>query len=509
MFKSNKILFGLSILITWEIFDFKMKLTDLLNFTHHHRPRFAPTSTTNPIHYTKPQLKTKYQINSIENYLNIIAQGELPSIDDEIAAINNRKPAAVSPKKQKFDSQNSDSLSSPTTPSSVQRDYSRTPFKTKSKTAVRGDDPPVIETTSPNKRVKSNEYESTLVSSSLASSTPSTYTKQPSKSGPRNVLLRATQHTDVPAIERPDVTMNNSNAKAKSIRPSILRFGFIGLGFLGQRLLKNLLSSGHQVTIYNRSGEKCKQFLEAGAKNQDTPADVVENSDIVFSCVSGPDATKEIIFGNFGVVTKMDSTKAYVEMSSIDPVTSNDISEAITECGGRYLEAPPVANGRTAAEEGELTILAAGEKSVYEECSSCFQAMSKQTFFLGHRVGYASKMNLIISTLYGNMAGAIAECCALVERNDLQLKSLQDILRQSIMHSPLIDTILDKIISKDNSINMPLFQLQKDLRLSLSIAEECEQTCPITAITNEVFKQAKKTGYSEYDVSAVYFRSRF
>lgn len=434
--------------------------------------------------------------------------GDLPSIDEEIAAINNRKPLATSPKKPKLDSQN-DPLSSPA-PSIVQRDYSRTPFKSTKKASK--SDESSTEITSPTKRAKTGEFE-TFVSSSLSSPNISTVTSAPkpptSKTGARNVLLRAAQYTDLPVVERPQINLSTVSAKAKSIRPSSLKFGFIGLGFMGQRLLKNLLNSGHQVAIWNRTPAKCKEFLEAGATHGDTPADVVIAADIVFSCLSEPRASKEIVFGSFGILAEMNSSKALVEMSSIDPETSNDISEAIIARGGRYLEAPPIGNGKKAAEDGDLTIVAAGDKTLYEDCSSCFQSMGKQTFFLGHQVGYATKMNLILSMLYGTMVGAVAECCALVERSDLQLKEFRDILKLSIMNCPLTETMMDKIVRQDNSVHMPLGHLQKDLRLSLSMAEECEQTCPITAITNEVFKNSKKFGYADHDVSAVYLKSRY
>lgn len=434
----------------------------------------------------------------------------LPSIDDEIAAINNKKPAATSPKKTKSDSQQNESLSSPA-PSIVQRDYSRTPFKSSSKKTARSEESST-EITSPTKRAKTNDYD-TYVSSSLSSPNISTVTSAPrpptSKTGARNVLLRAAQYTDVPVVERPQINLTSVSAKTKSIRPSSLKFGFIGLGFMGQRLLKNLLNSGHQVAIWNRTPAKCKEFLEAGATHGDTPADVVTASDVVFSCLSDPRASKEIVFGSFGILAEMNSCKALVEMSSIDPETSNDISEAIIARGGRYLEAPPIGNGKKAADDGELTIVAAGDKTLYEDCASCFQAMGKQTFFLGHQVGYATKMNLILSMLYGTMVGAVAECCALVERSDLQLKEFRDILKLSIMNCSLIETMMDKIVRQDNSVHMPLGHLQKDLRLSLTMAEECEQTCPITAITNEVFKNSKKFGYADHDVSAVYLKSRY
>lgn len=55
------------------------------------------------------------------------------------------------------------------------------------------------------------------------------------------------------------------SAKSKTIKASTLKFGFIGLGLMGQRIVKNLINSGHQVTIWNRTPNKCKDFENAGA----------------------------------------------------------------------------------------------------------------------------------------------------------------------------------------------------------------------------------------------------
>lgn len=412
--------------------------------------------------------------------------------------INNKQPALSPPVKKSHNILN-DSPSK----TAATKDYGKSKSK---KTKLDND----VESNS-NKKAKIDDdaEESSIIPEKSPPHTTSAPSKAPaSKSGARNALLRASQFTDGPILD-PQINMGSMSAKSKTIKASSLRFGFVGLGLMGQRLLKNLLNSGHKVTIWNRTPTKCKEFIEAGAEKADTPADVVIEADITFSCLSDPKASKEIVFGPFGILAEMNSSKCFVEMSSIDPETSNDISEAILSKGGRYLEAPMIGNGKEAAEEGELTIVAAGDRKLYEECSSCFQAMSKQTFFLGHQIGTATKMNLILSMLYGTMVGALVECCTLVERTDLQLKEFKNILKLSPMSCPLLDSKVDQIMTNDYTVHMPLSHLQKDLRLSLSLAEEYDQTIPITAATNEVYKMAKRYGYGDHDAAAVYLRSRF
>lgn len=97
--------------------------------------------------------------------------------------------------------------------------------------------------------------------------------------------------------EPPEINMHtvSETLKSKNINPSPLRFGFLGLGIMGGGIVKNLLNSGHKVSVWNRTLEKCRKFEEAGAEIMPTPCDVVDNVDITFSCVSDPYVAKEVI----------------------------------------------------------------------------------------------------------------------------------------------------------------------------------------------------------------------
>lgn len=348
------------------------------------------------------------------------------SIDEDIAAIFP-------------DGKSSDS--SPIKSNNTQKDYSRKPFskgrKVTSATTtnnnnsnnVSDDDvsgPPAKRS----RNIPSTEDNGTVVAND---------TKSSAKTGARHILNRTSQFlldsqsTSNTADGTNELDVATVSVKSKNIRPSQLKFGFIGLGTLGQRLLKNLLNSGHSVTIWNRTPSKCKDFVKAGATKVTTPADVVAGSDVTFSCLSDPAAVKEIVFGNCGVLQEIKAGKGYVEMTTIDSETSNDISEAVLARGGKYLEAPIIGAGKQQAEEGNLTVVLSGDKSLFDDCHSCLKAISNQTFYLGGQVGDAAKMALVVSMLNGNIIASLAESMALADRTGLAQKDLLEILT----HSPL------------------------------------------------------------------------
>ncbi|XP_034667467.1 putative oxidoreductase GLYR1 homolog isoform X2 [Drosophila subobscura] len=313
---------------------------------------------------------------------------------------------------------------------------------------------------------------------------------------------------DRPVVTRPETQAIDMNSRSntladRDIVPSDLTFGFLGLGMMGSTIVKDLIYTGHKVVVWNRTIDKCQPFVEAGAEVKDTPMDVVEAADIIFCCVSDPKGAKDLVFGNCGVLQLKDlRNKAYVEMSTVDPDTSLDIGEGIKQCNGRYLEAQ-IHGSRQEAAEGMLIILAGGDRTVFEECHSCFKTIAKNTFFLGN-VGNACKVNLILQTIQAVSLVGLAEALALADRFSISLNDIIDIFDLTSMKSPLLLAKGKEMAKGDFNPQQPLSHMQRDLRLVLNMAENLDQSMPVTSITNEVFKHTKRLGYSEHDSSAVF-----
>lgn len=108
---------------------------------------------------------------------------------------------------------------------------------------------------------------------------------------------------------------------------------------MGSGIVNNLLDSGHRVMVWNRHKDKTDDFASKGADVGESPSDIVYASDITFCCVSDPNAAKEVIFGPDGVLSAMDATKGYIELTTIDNDTALDIADAVRSKGGRFLEA--------------------------------------------------------------------------------------------------------------------------------------------------------------------------
>lgn len=148
---------------------------------------------------------------------------------------------------------------------------------------------PVAASTS-RKSATSKQYTTSTLSNNVSNHVDSEYSL--ARSSGRRLLDR--DMPKPPELEEIDMKSVSETLKSKNIKASTLKFGFLGLGIMGSGILKNLINSGHDVTIWNRTSEKCHKFEEVGAKVAATPADVIDASDITFCCVSDPMACKEV-----------------------------------------------------------------------------------------------------------------------------------------------------------------------------------------------------------------------
>ncbi|KAJ8250951.1 hypothetical protein GJAV_G00215210 [Gymnothorax javanicus] len=294
----------------------------------------------------------------------------------------------------------------------------------------------------------------------------------------------------------------DSTAINGSIIPTDKRIGFLGLGLMGSGIVSNLLKMGHTVTVWNRTADKCDLFIQEGARLGRTPAEVVSMCDITFSCVSDPKAARDLVLGPSGVLQGIRPGKCYVEMSTVNPETITELSQVITSRGGRFLEAP-VSGSQQLSNEGMLVILAAGDRSVYEDCSSCFQAMGKTSFFLGE-AGNAAKMMLIMNMVQGSFMATIAEGLTLTQATGQSQQTFLDILCQGQMASVFLDQKCQNILQGNFKPDYYLKHIQKDLRLAISIGDSVNHPTPMAAAANEVYKRAKALDQSDNDMSAVY-----
>ncbi|MBA0560493.1 hypothetical protein Golob_017386 [Gossypium lobatum] len=276
-----------------------------------------------------------------------------------------------------------------------------------------------------------------------------------------------------------------------------MEVGFLGLGIMGKAMSMNLLKNGFKVTVWNRTLSKCDEVVAHGASVGETPAEVVKKCNITIAILSDPAAALSVVFDKDGVLDQICSGKGYIDMSTVDPETSCKISEAIALKGGHFLEAP-VSGSKQPAETGQLVILAAGDKALYEEAVPAFDVLGKKSYFLGP-VGNGAKMKLVVNMVMGSVMNAFSEGLTLAERSGLNPHSLLDVLDLGGIANPMFRGKGPEMLKDNYSPAFPLKHQQKDMRLALALGDQHAVSMPVAAAANEAFKKARSMGLGDLD----------
>lgn len=290
-------------------------------------------------------------------------------------------------------------------------------------------------------------------------------------------------------------------------------YGIVGLGIMGTAILQNLINNGHEVVIYNRTQSRCEEFSgSARCTIVSSPREVFEQANITFVCVSDCDAVREVVIaGENGIISSETSAldKGLVMFSSIDCETSNDIQNAMMIKGSRYLEAQ-IQGSKEAASNGELIVIASGDKSLYDDAKGCFDVIAKTTHFLGEEYGQAIKMNLVLQTMAGVQLAALSEALSLADTLGLQLRDILEIISLSNLNSEFIFQ-KGEVITNDKyrEASMKVDTMQKDLKMAIEFGDTLEHPLPLVAASKEMFKAAKRMEFGQDDAAAVYYAANF
>lgn len=276
--------------------------------------------------------------------------------------------------------------------------------------------------------------------------------------------------------------------------------GFIGLGNLGNHLARNVLKAGFPLTVWNRSAEKASSLLEAGANWAENPQEVADKSDIVCTCLSDAAAVREVLLGENGV-TSSQKRPLVVEMSTISPGDSLEVSGALAKQGFQMLDAP-VSGSTKAAQDAAVTILVGGASRDLEKARPVLQATAKTIFHMGPP-GTGCYMKLVNNVILAVVLAGFAEAFVMGRKAGLEPGKVLEVVLRGSASCPLLEFKGKAIAERKFSPTFHLKMMRKDLTLALATADSLEASMPLTSLVNELHQAGMAQGLGEEDFSSI------
>ena len=277
--------------------------------------------------------------------------------------------------------------------------------------------------------------------------------------------------------------------------------GFIGLGIMGKPMAKNLLKAGFSLVVFNRSKGPVEELVREGAISADSAKGVAERAEMIITMLPDSPEVREVIVGKNGVVEGAKAGSVVIDMSSINPQVTQEISRTLEEKGVKMLDAP-VSGGETGAIQGTLAIMVGGEKKVFEDCLEILKSMGKNIVHVGGigAGGYVKLVNQIIVAL--NIA-SVGEAFSLGVKAGLDPQVIYQAIRGGLAGSQVLETKAPMIFGRNFKPGFKIKLHHKDLHNALSTAKDLGVPLPLSSFVQQIFVSLIAEGKENEDHSAL------
>ena len=280
-----------------------------------------------------------------------------------------------------------------------------------------------------------------------------------------------------------------------------MKIGIIGIGMLGEAVALNLLNSGYDVAVYNRTKEKTIEVEKKGAKVMDSPKTVAENVELIIIIVKDSMAVKEVSFGKNGIIESKNGKLIVADMSTIDSIESKNIANQFQQNHIQKLEIP-VMGGPNVAITGKLVMMASGPKDSFDQCKTIFEKIANKVFFLGEQ-GIANSIKLAMNLQITMLALSLSEGITLLKKANVDPKIFLEVLNSTYFKTGMSENKAFKMIEGNYDATFTLANLKKDITTMTNTAKDLGIELPMISKAEEIYKNAINEGLGDLDYTGI------
>ncbi len=276
-----------------------------------------------------------------------------------------------------------------------------------------------------------------------------------------------------------------------------LSISFIGLGIMGKPMAKNLLKASYPLLVHNRSKDPVEELVKIGARKANTPKQAAENSDIIITMLPNSPDVESVVLGENGIIEGARKGQILIDMSSIEPLVSQQIAGELGKKGMEMLDAP-VSGGEPGAIKGELAIMVGGKEKIFKKCLPIFEMLGKSAVLVGEigAGGFAKLANQIIVAM--NIA-AVSEAFVLGQKAGLNSEKLFQAIKGGLAGSNVMDAKIPKISERNFNPGFKIKLHDKDIKNVLKTGTDLQVPLPLTEVIEQIMKSLLTDGKGELD----------
>ncbi len=280
---------------------------------------------------------------------------------------------------------------------------------------------------------------------------------------------------------------------ALEVAPGKTRIGWIGTGVMGSSMCGHLLAAGYQVTVFNRTREKAQPLIDRGASFAETPRQVAEASDVIFTIVGFPRDVREVTLGSHGTLEGARPGSILVDMTTSEPSLAQEIDQAARAKGVASIDAP-VSGGDVGAKEARLSIMIGGDADAVAAVTPLFEKMGKTIVHQGPAgAGQHTKMvnQILIAT---NMIG-VCEALLYGYKAGLDLNTVLQSVSSGAAGSWSLSNLGPRMINRRFEPGFFVEHFLKDMGIALAESRRMGLALPGLALAEQLYRAVQAQGH--------------
>lgn len=281
------------------------------------------------------------------------------------------------------------------------------------------------------------------------------------------------------------------------------RVGLVGIGAMGRGVARNLLDKGFALTGFDVRPEAGEWLLAQGGNMAADLPELGKQCSTFISFVVNDVQTEAVLFAEHGLVGAMSPGSVFVACSTLPVDYVSRLGERLAAHGIALLDAP-VTGGAAGAAKGSLTIMAAGERAVFDAVQPVLQTFGGRIFFVGDRPGAGAQLKVLNQHLCGVHLAAAGEALALAQRQGLPLDIALQVLSSGSAFSWMLGDRGPRMVTEDfGQVTSAVDIFVKDLGLVLASARQAGFAAPLASAAFNAFVSVSGQGMGAWDDSAV------
>lgn len=279
----------------------------------------------------------------------------------------------------------------------------------------------------------------------------------------------------------------------------------IGLGRIGAGIAQSVQRAGHRLIVYNRTAEKTRSFVTAGATAARSPREAAAEADIVLTCLMDDASVRENLVGENGILAGIRPGAIHIGTSTVTPKATKEFAALHEKYGSHYLAATFVGHPQQAA-EGKLISFVAGSRAILERCRPVLEAYTGHMIVLGEEPALAAAFKLTMNFFVACQLEAMGEALAFAEKQGVNLEAAAEMMKGALQHPAFLPRYLDKIRQGtfEDVAGSTLDGVgSKDLRLILETAADAGVPLPFGSVVRDKIIAAQARGWGDCDWSVL------